>query len=175
MRDNGSEGIDLRSELLAARPKPSDELVSTIVESVQAEHSRLRVASRRPALALAMTFVALGVAAGFGGISEAAVTVGDAVGKIVHIGTKAKPHHAGTTGPAVSRSTSVGAASNRASGATSSAAEGSIRSHSPGAGNLNHVLPPSRPGPPSGSPAQDQYNPGCSPGFRGPYVACEAP
>src|SRR5437879_6381728 len=82
--------MDIGRELRAARPRPTDEFQARLVDTVRAEQPRRRIASR-PALALAMIVVGVGVAASFGGVSEAARNVGHAVDAIIHVGSSKPP------------------------------------------------------------------------------------
>jgi hypothetical protein len=148
------DGIDIRRELRASRPNPPGEFTSMLADRVRGEQPRRRVAPRI-ALTLTTTVAALAVAAAFGGISQAAYGVEGAVSSIVHVGQKAKPHQAVTKSKPVAPQTS----------------------HSRFGGGASHGAthqPPPQVQPPQ-SPSQDQYNPGCTPGVRGPYIKCNAP
>jgi hypothetical protein len=87
------ESIDIRKELRAARSQPDQEFVSALAGRLPRDRHRLR-ATPRVALAFAVTIVALSVAAAFGGISEAATAVGNAVSSIVNVGTAPTPQKA---------------------------------------------------------------------------------
>jgi hypothetical protein len=152
------EGIDIGQELRDARPRPSEEFVSRLVARVGAEERPSRRVVSRPVIAFAATAAAVVVAGAFGGISEAAFTVEGAVSSIVHIGQKARPHH-----PA--------AAVKAGQSAGSSQSQGVSQSH----GQAGLITPPGGPPPsvqPPTIPSLNQYNPGCFPGFRGPYISC---
>jgi hypothetical protein len=155
MRDRPDD-IDIKRELHAARPEASHEFVSMLADRVHEGRARRRVAPRM-ALAFAATVGALAVAAAFGGISQAASSVENAVSSIVHVGHKAKPPTP-TTGKG-----SVTAAP------TSSSAS----SASTGPNGGSHKPPPPLGSP--GSPSEDEYGRTCVPGFRGPYIACRLP
>jgi hypothetical protein len=155
------DGMDIGRELRAARPEPTGEFSSRLVDRVRVEQPRRRVAPRA-VLAFATTVVALAVAAAFGGVSEAAFTIEGAVSSIVHVGHKAKPHHAST------------ATNTTTSASSTSSATASHPKYGGGPSQGAALQPPPRVQPP-GSPSQDQYNSGCNHGFRGPYIACHAP
>jgi hypothetical protein len=153
------DGIDIRRELRAARPEPTDGFVSMLADRVRTEQPRRRVAPRM-ALAFAMTVAGLAIAATFGGISQAASTVEGAVSSIIHVGQKAKPAHA----PAVSGAP--------AKSASKSASNGSHSQFGGGPSHGSHQAPRVQL---QGSPAANQYGRGCIPGFRGPYIKCDVP
>ena len=174
------EDLNLREELRAARSTPSEEFTSRLVHRLGADEPRRgrRVGSYRPALAIAATLSALVAAGAFGGISEAAHTVGGAVSSIVHIGHVSKPHHA-VKSHAASLKSKAASSKSRAASSKSSAAS-SKSSTTPGSqgafggtdGSGTIIAPPL---PPSGGPADFQYRSGCFPGFRGPFILCRWP
>jgi hypothetical protein len=90
-RGDLEQPIDIRGELRAVRPQPGPEFMSSVVDRVRVEHPRAVVA-RRTALALAATATAVGVFAGFGGISQATSTITTVVSKVVHMGSPPPSH-----------------------------------------------------------------------------------
>lgn len=166
MAQDEFDGIDIGGELRASRAEPTPEFASRLADRVRAEVPRRRVAPRLP-LAFAATVVALVVAAAFGGVSEAAYTVENAVTAIVHVGHKAKPHR-----PSATRTGTASASSATSSGVSSTSGSHSNSVSGPSHGGSHQ--PPPLVQPPT-SPSIDQYNPGCTPGPRGPYVACREP
>ena len=150
------EGIDIRQELRAARSQPDNEFVSMLVERVPRDHRRLR-ATPRVALAFAATIVALSVAAAFGGISEAATAVGNAVTSIVHVGTAPKPQKA------------------KFHVVKKKAGHKAVKTARP-RGSVSHggAFVPAPAG--AQSPSFEQYHNPCPPDEpRGPYIMCRWP
>jgi hypothetical protein len=167
MSNDDFDGLNVRKELRAARSTPTEEFVSRLVHRVGAEEPhrarRRRVASYRPALAIAATLSALVVAGAFGGISEAAATVAGAVSSIVHVGQVSKPQPA---------STPQGAVQSQAASSSHAVHGGAVHGGAVGSGGVvtgpPHLAPPT-------DPVSDQYISGCNPGFHGPYIKCVAP
>jgi hypothetical protein len=152
------DDVDIRRELREARHEPAEEFVAMLASRVQAPEPRRRAAPR-VALAFAMTLAALAVAAAFGGVSQAAFAVESAVSSVVNVGHKTRPHQAGTAAGATVSTSSANGSHAQLSGGPSRGG-----SHQP-----PPVVKPSK------SPSGDQYNPGCTQGYRGRYIACHAP
>jgi hypothetical protein len=165
----------VREELRAARSTPSEEFVSRLEHRIGADARRRRrpVVSRRPVLALAATLGAVVAAGVFGGISQAAWTVEGAVSSIVHVGQKARPHHAAKPGAAKPGAAKHGAATPAPPTPGAVASAGS--NFGGGFAGPNGVTTPPQLPPPN-SPVISQYVIGCVPlRFRGPYIKCVAP
>ena len=146
------EGMDIRQELRDARPRPSNEFVSRLVARVGREEDRPRrvPVGSRAVVAFAATAAALVVAGAFGGISEAAFAVENAVSSIVHVGQKAKPHH-----PAAAKPGKSAGASQGSSASTSTPTDAGFSVGGKNAGPPKIV--------PSVSPSDNQYIPECPP------------
>ena len=85
-------GDKLEGELRAARPGPSDELVSRIEGRVRSERPARVRNSFRVAVPVAITAVMLGALAAVGGVGYAATSVGHAVSAVTHVFSPAKSH-----------------------------------------------------------------------------------
>ncbi len=91
MRSFFTRGDKLEGELRAARPRPSDELVSRIEGRVHAERPSLaRRGSLRVAVPVALTAVIVGALAAVGGVGYAATSVEHAVKAVSHVFSPAK-------------------------------------------------------------------------------------
>jgi hypothetical protein len=159
------EGIDIRQELQAARSQPADEFVSRLSDRVRREHPRPRP-TPRVALAFAATIAALAVAAAFGGLSEAASAVGNAVTSIVHVGKAPKVHNV---------------KAHHAAPNSSVPGKPPAGNNPPSPPGGNGPSPTPAPGPGGslgggGSPSSSQYHGPCPPDMpRGPYIHCTWP
>jgi hypothetical protein len=79
-------GDKLEGELRAARPRPSDELVSRIEGRIRSERpARAHRSSFRVAVPVALTAVMVGALAAVGGVSYAATSVTHAVEAVSHV------------------------------------------------------------------------------------------
>jgi hypothetical protein len=88
-------GESLEGELRAARPRPSDELVSRIEGHIRSERPALaRRSSFRVAVPVALTAVMVGALAAVGGVGYAATSVEGAVKAVSHVFAPAKQHQA---------------------------------------------------------------------------------
>jgi hypothetical protein len=88
-------GDKLEGELRAARPRPSDELVSRIEGRVRAERPALaRRGSFRVAVPVALTATMVAALAAVGGVSYAATSVENAAKAVSHVFVPAKAHQA---------------------------------------------------------------------------------
>jgi hypothetical protein len=88
-------GGKLEGELRAARPRPSDELVSRIEGRIRSERPTFaRRSSFRVAVPVALTAVMIGALAAVGGVGYAATSVGHAVRAVSHVFVPAKAKQA---------------------------------------------------------------------------------
>jgi hypothetical protein len=88
-------GGKLEGELRAARPRPSDELVSRIEGRIRSERPTLaRRGSFRVAVPVALTAVIVGALAAVGGVGYAATSVESAVKAVSHVFVPAKAQQA---------------------------------------------------------------------------------
>src|SRR5665647_2480191 len=88
-------GDKLEGELRAARPGPSDELVSRIEGRIRSERPALaRRSSFRIAVPVTLTAVLVGALAAVGGVGYAATSVEHAVKAVSHVFAPAKAHQA---------------------------------------------------------------------------------
>ena len=88
-------GDRLEAELRAARPRPSDQLVSRIEGRVHAERPSLaHRGSFRIAVPVALTAVMVGALAAVGGVGYAATSVESAAKAVSHVFVPAKQHQA---------------------------------------------------------------------------------
>jgi len=88
-------GDRLEGELRAARPRPSDELVSRIEGRIRSERPALaRRSSFRVAVPVALTAAMVGALAAVGGVGYAATSVEHAVKAVSHVFSPAKAHQA---------------------------------------------------------------------------------
>ena len=85
-------GDRLEGGLRAARPRPSDELVSRIEGRVRSERPARVRSSFRVAVPVALTAVLIGALAAVGGVGYAATSVGHAVTAVAHVFSPAKTH-----------------------------------------------------------------------------------
>jgi hypothetical protein len=155
------DGMDIRQELRAARSQPDKEFASRLADRVRREHRRPRM-TPRTVLAFAATIVALAVVGAFGGISEAATTLSDAVSSIVHVSKPSKPH------ATKANARTGGSASSTAKTGSSSTGQGITLG-----GGGSGAQAPSAPGT---SPSSEQYHNPCPPDQpRGPYIMCRWP
>jgi hypothetical protein len=95
-------GDELEDTLRAARPRPSDELVSRIEGRVRAERPLRVRRSFRVAVPATITAVMIGSLAAVGGVGYAATSVGHAVKAVSHVFAPAKQHATLTIGGATS-------------------------------------------------------------------------
>jgi hypothetical protein len=166
------ERIDIRQELRAARSQPEHEFASTLAERVRREHRRPR-ATPRAVLAFAATIVALAVVGAFGGISEAASTLSNAVSSIVHVSKPSKPHATKTQSRGGAPATIARSGSTSSGLGTSSSGQGVS---SVGQGATAGGGGPQAPAAPGASPSATQYHQPCPPDEpRGPYIICRFP
>jgi hypothetical protein len=88
-------GRKLEGRLRAARPRPSDELVSRIEGRIRSERPTFaRRSSFRVAVPVALTAVMIGALAAVGGVGYAATSVGHAVRAVSHVFVPAKAQRA---------------------------------------------------------------------------------
>jgi hypothetical protein len=85
-------GNKLERDLRAARPRPSDELVSRIEGRIRSEQPARVRRSFRVAVPVTLTAVMIGSLAAVGGVSYAATSVGHAVRAVTHVFAPAKEH-----------------------------------------------------------------------------------
>jgi hypothetical protein len=85
-------GNKLERDLRAARPKPSDELVSRIEGRIRSEQPARVRRSFRVAVPVTLTAVMIGSLAAVGGVGYAATSVGHAVKAVTHVFSPAKEH-----------------------------------------------------------------------------------
>lgn len=81
----------LERDLRAARPRPSDELISRIEGDIRSERPPVR-RSFRVAVPVTITAVMIGALASVGGVGYAATSVGNAVKAVTHVFSPAKQH-----------------------------------------------------------------------------------